>query len=336
MAGAHDQALALAVARAGALGSLPCAMLTPEQIRAQVALFRVGTAGPLHLNFFCHTTPEQDPARAQAWRARLTPYYAEWNAEDAVRPGASRAPFDETLCALVEELRPQVVSFHFGLPAPALLERVRSTGAKVFASATTVNEAQWLEAHGADVIIAQGAEAGGHRGMFLTDSVPSQVGTLALVPQVVDAVQVPVLAAGGISDARAIVAALALGASGVQMGTAYLRSDESKVSSVHRAALARAKDDATQITNVFTGRPARGLVNRAVREFGPIAHDAPHFPNAVAPWLPLRARAEAQGNSDFSALWAGQAAALAREGSAFDITRALWGEALDRISELAR
>ncbi len=336
MAGAHDQQLAIAVARAGGLGSLPCAMLNAEQIRKQAETFRASVQGPLHLNFFCHAAPPADAAREQAWRAQLGRYYTELGAEDSAIPAPSRAPFDAALCDVVEEVRPQVVSFHFGLPSPALLARVRAAGAKIFSSATTVTEATWLEAHGADVIIAQGAEAGGHRGMFLSDSVASQVGTLALVPQVVDAVQVPVLAAGGISDPRAIVAALALGASGVQLGTAYLRSNESKVSSVHRAALAASKDDSTQITNLFTGRPARGIVNRAQRELGPLTSEAPAFPNAAAAWLPLRARAEAQGLGDFSSLWAGQASALTREGGAYDLTRALWTDALERLAELAR
>jgi nitronate monooxygenase len=199
-----------------------------------------------------------------------------------------------------------------------------------------VAEALRLEEHGCDVIIAQGAEGGGHRGMFLSDSVAAQVGTMALVPQVVDAVKLPVLAAGGIGDARAIAAALALGASGVQLGTAYLRSQESRVSPLHRAALAAACDDSTRITNVFTGRPARAIANRAVQELGPMAVDAPAFPGAAGAMLPLRTQAEKLGRSDFSPMWAGQAASLAREGSAHDLTRALWAETLERLAALAR
>ncbi|MFT3927156.1 MAG: nitronate monooxygenase [Myxococcales bacterium] len=334
MAGAQDPQLAVAVASAGGLASLPCAMLSPEQIRTQVRAFRACAERSLNLNFFCHSAPSPDPARDQAWRTRLAPYYAELHAPEATLPAPLRAPFDATLCEVVEELRPSAVSFHFGLPSPALLERVRATGAVVLSSATTVAEARALEDQGCDVIIAQGAEAGGHRGMFLTDRVASQVGTLALVPQVVDAVKVPVLAAGGIADARGVLAAIALGASGVQVGTAYLKCRESTVSALHRAALAAAQDDSTQLTNVFTGRPARSLVNRLVREVGPLSADAPEFPGAASALAPLRALAEAQGASDFSPLWSGQAAALARAESASELTRALWSDALDLLGKL--
>jgi nitronate monooxygenase len=174
-------------------------------------------------------------------------------------------------------------------------------------SATTVREAIWLDENGADIIIAQGAEAGGHRGMFLTDNIAQQPGTLALVPQVVDAVKVPVIAAGGIADGRGIAAAFALGAAGVQIGTAYLRCPESKVSAVARAALGEARDDSTVITNVMTGRPARGVANRVMREVGPIFSDAPAFPHAKTALVSLRQAAEELGRVDFSNLWAGQA-----------------------------
>jgi nitronate monooxygenase len=328
MAGAQDEVLAIAVAKAGGLGSLPCAMLSPDAIRTQVARFREQANAPLNLNFFCHRTPPPDPAREQAWLARLAPYFAELGA--APTGGPSRAPFEEATCAIVEELRPEVVSFHFGLPAEALLARVRATGARVIGSATTVAEARALEAGGCAAVIAQGAEAGGHRGMFLTDDVTAQVGTFALVPQIVDAVKVPVIAAGGISDARGIAAALALGAAGVQLGTAYLRCPESKIA--YRAALASAADDSTRITNVFTGRPARGIANRFVRELGPMAPDAPAFPHAAPLYAPLRAKAEAAGSFDFTSLWAGQAAALSRELPAGELTRTLWRETADVLS----
>ena len=334
MAGSQDFELASAVAEAGALGSLPCAMWSPDRIREQVRAFRARTTRPLNLNFFCHRAPEPDPARAQAWRARLAPHYAELRVPDSEAPVPSRSPFDGALCEVVEELRPEVVSFHFGLPARPLLERVRAAGAKVFCSATTVAEARQLEQEGCDVIIAQGAEAGGHRGMFLTDEVASQVGTFALVPQVVDAVKVPVLAAGGIADARGVLAAIVLGASGVQIGSAYLRCRESKTNPLHRARLAHTRDDATQITNVFTGRPARSIVNRWVREEGPLSARAPAFPLAVAGLAPLRAAAEAQGSDDFTPLWAGQAVALAKAESAADYTRSLWVETLERCERL--
>jgi nitronate monooxygenase len=324
MAGAQDETLAIEAARAGALGSIPCAMLGPDQLRAQVSAFRAHGPRALHLNFFCHRAPAVDASIETRWRERLRPYYAELDLDPDVPPaGPARTPFDAASCELVESLRPEVVSFHFGLPSRELLDRVRAIGAKILCSATTVNEARELERAGCDAIIAQGAEAGGHRGMFLTDDVTSQVGTFALVPQIADAVRVPVIAAGGIADARGVAAAIALGAAGVQVGTAYLKCPEARITSLHRAALAEARDDSTQMTNVITGRPARGIVNRIMRELGPIDDEAPAFPRAAIGVAPLRARAEARGAADFSPLWSGQAAALAREVPAFELTRAL-------------
>ena len=179
---------------------------------------------------------------------------------------------------MLEEFRPAVVSFHFGLPSNELLARVRRWGAKILASATTVDEARWLEARGVDAIIAQGLEAGGHRGMFLSEDLSTQVGTLALLPQVVRAVKVPVIAAGGIADARGVAAAMALGAAGVQVGTAYLLCPEASTSALHRSALKGEGARHTAVTNLFTGRPARGIVNRIMRELGPINALAPSFP----------------------------------------------------------
>lgn len=332
MAGAALAAMAIGAARAGGLGSLACAMLSPERIREEVALFRQATSRPLNLNFFCHRPPRIDAERERRWKERLAPYYAELGLDPATpTPAGSRAPFDENLAALVEELRPEVVSFHFGLPEGSLFQRVKAIGAKVLASATTVEEACWLEANGCDAIIAQGAEAGGHRGMFLTENVASQVGTFALVPQVVDAVKVPVVAAGGIADARGIVAAFALGASAVQIGTAYLLCREAAISPVHRAALLSARDDQTALTNVLTGRPARSLLNRTIREAGPLSDAAPDFPLASGALAPLRAKTEPNGNGDFMPLWSGQSAALARESTAAELTTRLAAEALDRF-----
>ena len=240
------------------------------------------------------------------------------------------------MCAIVEELRPEVVSFHFGLPDKPLLDRVKASGAIVLASATIVREAQWLEAHGADAIVAQGAEAGGHRGMFLTHDISQQPGTMALVPQIVDAVKVPVIAAGGIADGRGIAAAFALGASGVQIGTAYLRCPESKVSAAARAALTGASDESTVITNVMTGRPARGVINRLMREVGPLSADAPAFPHAATALAPLKAAAEKQGRVDFTNLWAGQALPLGSDQGAAELTRKLAGDAMARMKALGR
>jgi nitronate monooxygenase len=325
MAGAQDAELAIAVCRAGGLGSLPAAMLTPERLREQIAAVRRETNAPFNVNFFCHAEPTPNPEVERRWRDRLAPYYAELGVDpSAVPAGPTRAPFGEPLCALIEETRPAVVSFHFGLPSAALLSRVKATGALVLSSATTVAEARWLEQNGADAIIAQGREAGGHRGMFLSDDIDAQPGLISLLPQVRDAVRVPVVAAGGLSDGRGIAAAFALGADAVQCGTAYLRTPEATTSPRHRAALGSAHDDATRLTNVFTGRPARGLVNRFVTEVGPMCADAPRFPLAAGAAAPLRAAAEKLGSGDFSPLWAGEAAALARDEGAEALTRRLW------------
>lgn len=337
MAGAADAELGIAVAEAGGLGAIPCAMLGPDQIRAQAGIYRQRTRRPLNLNFFVHMEPPADPAREAVWRRALAPYYAEFGlADDAGAAGPGRRPFDEASCALVEELRPEVVSFHFGLPAGPLLRRVKATGAKVIASATSAMEARWLEAGGCDAIIAQGYEAGGHRGMFLTADIAGQAGTMALVPQVADAVEVPVIAAGGIADGRGIAAAFLLGASGVQIGTAYLRTPEAKISPMHRAALAGASDSDTALTNVFSGRPARGILNRLMREIGPMSAAAPAFPLAAAAVAPLRAAAEKAGSGDFSPLWSGQAAALARAMPAGELTRVLWEEAVRAMDDARR
>ena len=324
MAGVQGSALALAVSNAGALGSLPAAMLTPEQLRNELQALRAGTGRPFNVNFFCHTPPVPDPAREAAWRAALAPLYAEAGLDISTVPtGAGRVPFSAEVADLIEPFRPPVVSFHFGLPAPALVQRVKAWGARVLSSATTVEEALWLEAHGADAIIAQGLEAGGHRGMFLTDDLTTQMGTLALLPQILRAVNVPVIAAGGITDAAGVAAAMALGASGVQVGTAYLLCTEATTSAVHRAALQSDASRHTALTNVFTGRPARGIVNRVMRELGVMSAAAPAFPLATAAMAPLRAWGEQQGMGDFSPLWSGQNASGCRPVDAAEVTQAL-------------
>jgi len=331
MAGFGTVELAIAAARAGALASIPCATISLDEAERQVAAFRA-CGRPINVNFFCHVPPAS--ADVSAWRARLAPLYAELGASDGAS-GVERRPFDADACAWLERATPEVASFHFGLPAAELLARVKATGALVISSATTVREARWLEDHGCDAIIAQGAEAGGHRGMFLTDDASAQPGTFALVPQICDAVRVPVIAAGGIGDARGIAAAFALGAAGVQIGTAYLACPEAKVSAIHRRALADATDESTVITNVLTGRPARGIANRTIRELGPLNAAAPPFPLAAAALAPLRAVAEAHGSGDFTNLWAGQAAHLARAGEPAEaLTRRLAHEALERFAML--
>jgi len=335
MAGAMDTELAIAAAQAGALGSLPCAMLSPEKARDHVNIFRQQVTAPVSMNFFAHTPTVPDPAREAAWRNKLAPYYREMQLDPAMPiPAAARAPFDAAMCEVVETLKPEIVSFHFGLPEESLLKRVKAAGCVVIASATIVKEAVWLEERGVDAIIAQGAEAGGHRSMFLTDSIETQPGTFALIPQMADAVRVPVIAAGGIADGRGIAAAFALGAAGVQIGTAYLRCPESRVSAIIRQNLAKGHDNSTAITNVMTGRAARGIVNRAMREMGPVTSDGPGFPHAAAAFGPLKAAAEKTGSADFTNLWAGQAVALGREMPAAELTRALAGAALHRLSQL--
>lgn len=307
MAGVQGSALAIAVSNAGGLGSLPCAMLTPELLRAELAQIQANTTKPFNVNFFCHTPPVVDEAKQQAWLQVLAPYYAEFAVDiKQVPTGAGRTPFEQTAADILQQFRPPVVSFHFGLPNQALLVQLRAWGAKIIASATTVEEAIWLEKQGVDAIIAQGLEAGGHRGMFLTDDLTTQIGSLALVPQVVKAVKVPVIAAGGVADAKGVQAVLTLGAIAAQIGTAYLLCPEATTSTLHRQALRSTAAQHTALTNLFTGRPARGIMNRLMLELGPINPQVPVFPLATNALLPLRARAQSLGLSDFSPLWAGQ------------------------------
>lgn len=324
MAGSQGSALAVAVSNAGGLGSLPCAMLDVERLRAELATLRAQTTRPYNVNFFCHSPPVPDAGRDAAWRALLAPYYAEYGMDPTtIAAGPGRAPFTAALADALADFAPPVVSFHFGLPSAELLARVKGWGATVLSSATTVAEARWLEARGVDAIVAQGLEAGGHRGMFLSTDATSQVGTFALVPQIVRAVRVPVIAAGGISDAAGVRAAMALGAAGVQVGTAYLLCPEATTSAVHRAALRSDAAGTTALTNLFSGRLARGIVNRLMRELGPVNVAAPAFPLASAAVAPLRAAAERRDRGDFSPLWAGQNATGCRDVPAADVTRAL-------------
>ncbi|HVN35212.1 MAG TPA: nitronate monooxygenase [Casimicrobiaceae bacterium] len=324
MAGVQGSALAVAVSNAGGLGSLPCAMLGLDDLRKELAAIRTQTAKAFNVNFFCHAQPERSPQREQAWRAALSRYFDELGIDpSSIRAESGRAPFSNEAADVIDEFRPAVVSFHFGLPAPDLLARVRSAGATILSSATTVDEARCLEARGVDAIIAQGLEAGGHRGIFLSEDLNTQVGTFALLPQILQAVKVPVIAAGGIADARGVAAAIALGATGVQIGTAYLLCPEATTSAVHRAALASDAARVTALTNLFTGRPARGIVNRIVREMGPMSEVAPAFPLATSAIAPLRAAAESLGSGDFSPLWAGQNATGCKEIPAGLLTREL-------------
>jgi nitronate monooxygenase len=335
MAGVQGSALVIAVSNAGGLGSLPCAMLTLDSLQAELQTITRQTERPYNVNFFCHSPPQPDANREAAWRNALAPYYTEYHIDPAALPTIpGRAPFTSDAVDLLATFKPPVVSFHFGLPEAGLLRRVKGWGAKVLASATTVAEARWLEANGADAIIAQGLEAGGHRGMFLSGSltgdwqcdVATQMGTFALLRQVAQAVRCPVIAAGGIADAQGVRAAMTLGAAGVQIGTAYLLCPEATTTALHRAALkneSTASQQGTALTNLFTGRPARGIVNRIMREIGPLNRLAPEFPLATAAIAPLRAKAESEFAVDFTPLWCGQNPGGCREVPAAELTRAL-------------
>lgn len=321
MSGSQGSALAIAVSNAGGLGSLGAQGMPPAALQKELAAIAAATSKPFNVNFFVHEEPRFDPARDAAWRKVLAPYYGELGVDPAtIKPAAPRQRFDASVLDVLGQFRPRVVSFHFGLPDHQLLSRLKSWGAKIISSATTAEEARYLESHGADAVIAQGLEAGGHRGMFLTDELSTQVGTLALVRQCVRAVRVPVIAAGGIGDAESVAAAMALGAAGVQAGTAYLLCPEATTSAPHRAALEDI-DQPTAVTNLFSGRPGRAVVNKLMREAGPVNAAAPQFPLAGAAIAPLRVKAEAAGRRDFTAAWSGQnrrvhampAAALTRD-----------------------
>lgn len=333
MAGATTVEMVVAAAKAGGLGSLPSALLTVEGLRQALHEIRGATRAPVNVNFFSHVSPAEDPAAQMRWRALLAPYFVDAGLDPAAPIAtAGRAPFDNAFCEVVEELKPEVVSFHFGLPDRSLVQRVKAAGAKIVSSATTVGEAVWLEKNGVDAVIAMGFEAGGHRGNFLSQDMTTQVGIMALLPQVVDAVRVPVIAAGGIADGRGVAAALMLGAAAVQVGTAYLFCPEARIPALHAEALASARDDSTAITNVFTGRPARGVVNRLMRDLGPISDAVPAFPTAGGALVPIRAKAEAESRNDFTNLWAGQASRLALKVGAEELTRELYQSALDVIA----
>jgi nitronate monooxygenase len=332
MAGSDSPALAAEVSRAGGLGSLAGALLSPDKLRDGVQAIRAITPRPINLNFFCHSmTPSADPQQVERWKHFLRPHYQRLGLDiEHVAPAPLRMPFDAAACAVVEEVKPAVVSFHFGLPEPALVERLKARGIKIFSSATSVAEARLLEARGCDAIIAQGSEAGGHRAMFLEKTVETQTGLMALLPQVANAVSLPVIAAGGVMDGMGVAAALALGAYAVQLGTAYLFCPEANVSPLYRKALAETADNGTAITNLFSGRPARGIVNRFVREAGPMSDAAPDFPHAATLIAPLRAASEKAGSTDYMQMWAGQAAGMGRALPAFELTKRLGEDAVDR------
>lgn len=316
MAGAGGVELAIAAMAGGAVGSLPCAMLTPAQAVDRAAAVRAAATGTLNLNFFCHNLA--DPPDDTSWRTLLAPYYAR-EGVSAGPPPPLRRPFDAAMAAAVEKVRPAIVSFHFGLPAPDLLDRVRRTGATVLGNATNADEMRWLAERGVDAVIAQGAEAGGHAGWFLDRHRPTPLAELLRTK-----IAVPVIAAGGLADAADIGAALHAGASAVQLGTLFLAAPESLASAPHRALLGT--DAPTVFTNILSGREARGFRNRLVNEVGPMNALAPPFPHASAALAPLRAAAEADGRGDYSPLWAGTGAARVRPEPAAASARRLVAE----------
>ncbi|WP_281544613.1 nitronate monooxygenase [Grimontia sp. SpTr1] len=326
MAGVQNSKLALAVCKAGGLGSVPCGMLDADAVVEEIKRMKEGTDKPYNLNFFCHTSYPFEAERHQAWRIQLKPFFQRYGIdESALGNKASRLPFSHKMADAIEDYAPPIVSFHFGLPEPSLLARVKGWGAKVFSSATTLEEARWLEDNGADAVIVQGIEAGGHRGMFLTESLDSQRPTMELLPKVADAINLPVIAAGGLAIRDEVVQALALGADAVQIGTAYLLSDEASTSALHRRALTSEAAKNTALTNVFSGRPARGIINGAMAALDCISEKAPVFPFASIEMGPLRAAAEKEGRDDFTPLWSGVNNSHCEAISAAAITRKLMG-----------
>jgi nitronate monooxygenase len=329
MAGAGGVDLAAGAMAGGAVGALACAMLSPDEVRSQAAELRSRSDGPLNLNFFCHAMPAE--ADDGAWRALLAPWYERYGVAAGERSGPVRRPFDAAMAEVVEAVRPELVSFHFGLPDEALLDRVRAAGAKVVANATTVEEARRLGERGVDAIIAQGWEAGGHSGRFLGGRPDEHMGLFALLPQIADAVPLPVIAAGGIADGRGIAAALTLGAAAVQIGTAYLHCPESLIAPAHRAALESEAAERSLFTNLFSGGLARGLWTAPMSELGPVRDEAPPFPLATAALAPLARAAAERGETGFRPMWAGQSARLGRPLPALELTEALAADALARL-----
>jgi nitronate monooxygenase len=325
MSGFTTPQLVGAVCNAGGLGSHGCATLTAETLRAQVTQIREITNGSFNINFFVHPTPAHDADAAERMRQRIAPYFSELGLGTVPNPSEPFVPFGRAQLELIRELRPRVISFHFGLPSSQVMREIKACGCIVLSSATTVGEARELEAGGADAIIAQGFEAGGHRGTFTRSPGAGTIGTLALVPQIVDAVRVPVIAAGGIADGRGIAAAFALGAGGVQIGTAFLGCPEAAVLPVYREALRTATEEATAVTRAFTGRPARALRCRLMDDM-PDA-DALDFPLQASLLAPLWRVPDDKVRRAFMPMWAGQAVPLLREIPAGELVERLVAEA---------
>ena len=325
MAGVQNWELAVAVSRSGGLGSIPCGMLTKEQVLFEITNFRKHSDKNYNLNFFCHKMPNIDHQALQAWEEQLSPYYDSFSIKPHNEISGLRVPFDINLADSLEPHKPPILSFHYGLPSPELVTRIKSWGTVVISSATTKQEGVWLEENGADVVIAQGCEAGGHRGMFMTSDPSTQLPTSELLACLKHELSVPVVATGGIATNTDIKELIRLGASGVQIGTSYLLCDEVKTSAIYREAL-KSKSSATALTNIFSGRLARGITNKIMKELDFIASKAPEFPYASIAINPLRSKAESQNKSDFTPLWSGTDRSGCKEISATKLTNELWGD----------
>lgn len=337
MAGVCGVEMVLAVCAAGGLGSLPCATMDPISLRKKLTELRNKTSAPINVNFFAHNKPENNQDLDSTWCQQLSPYFEELQLPtiSELTEGPIQS-FDEQKCAVLEDIAPEIVSFHFGLPKSDLVTRLKAIGSKIICSATTPREAKWLEENGCDAIIAQGYEAGGHRGMFLEKNIDTQMGTMALLPQIVDVVSLPIIAAGGIADGRGIAAAFALGASGVQLGTAYLFADEANLNQKYVETLKSDASSNTALTNIFSGNPARCIVNRVMQEIGPMADQMVPFPKGFSAIGSLRSAAEKNDSRDFSAHYSGQAASLGRSASAAQLTTTLALHAQNRLAELSK
>jgi nitronate monooxygenase len=326
MAGSTTVELVAAVSNAGGIGSMGYAETPTETIRQDAVKIRALTDKPFNLNFFAHATPVSKPEAIESTRARLKPFYSEAGLNEMPKDVSKPLfTFTEDKLEMLLDIKPPLVSFHFGLPGSEVIESLKSAGCRVLCSATTTAEAVILEQSGVDVVIAQGWEAGGHRGSFKVNHEDHGVGSLALVPQIVDAVDIPVIAAGGIADGRGIAAAFMLGACGVQMGTAFLSCPEASVDQVHLEAIRNAKDDDTRLTKAFSGRPARARLNNYSESIAAQRLPLPDFPTMYTLSDPLRKASD--DALDYRFLLYGQAATLNREMPAADLVRTLVAEA---------
>ena len=325
MAGASTPEMAVAVANAGGMGSLGCAMQTVDQVAQDMLQIRQHTNRAINLNFFVHPAPQANSKTADAAQKRLESWYETLDADDMPEAVETHFPFDAAMCDTVIRLAPKVVSFHFGLPDAAMIEALKNAGIVILSSATSEAEAIYLEENGADAIIAQSYEAGGHSGWFLPRGTAEVAGTMTLVPRIVDAVRVPVIAAGGIADGRGIAAALILGAAGVQIGTAFLATPECMASQTHKNALLSASGDGTMMSKAFSGRRARTIVNNYASEMAEVT-DWPDFPIMNTLTGPIRKASVKADKPDAIALWSGQAVGLIRAESTTKVFERLVSE----------